>query len=170
MPGIAAVVILVVCACCAGSTALGQSVYRWTDERGVIHFGQDPRAGAHATKEFLPTPAARKSAGEKVKSSGSKSDKKRPAKVKVRENNILQTGPAAREISGRVKNTGKDTAKDVVVVVTVTDKDQNGRCLEEEVPVNPDTLDPGESGTFFREIEHPCLYGNTRIKIRADWK
>ncbi len=43
----------------AGSIAVGQGIYRWTDERGVVHFGNAPPGGKNAVEQKLPPKRAR---------------------------------------------------------------------------------------------------------------
>jgi len=156
--------------------AHGQSIYKWIDADGVVHFGDAPPSGTRGAspvelpaegRDRPPVKQHRKRAAEKKKSS---SHGKKAARVRIREKSVMQIGPAAREISGKVKNSGGRPAEDVIVVVSVIDVDQNGPCMQEEIAVTPSTLGPGESGAFSSEIEHPCLYGNTEIKFRAEWR
>jgi len=158
--------------------AAGQTVYRWRDEHGVLHFSQSPPPPGTAfqvrgmpTPQSLPTqvaeqtPAAR---GSPV--AGTPTPKlEGEARVEIVSQSAQQLEPSVRLFRGTVKNAGGTAARDVVVIVDVTERQQGAECLHTEIEVTPSSLAPGETGTFEAEFENPCFFGDVSVRVQPDW-
>jgi hypothetical protein len=163
----------------AGDGAAGQAVYKWTDERGVVHFSDvAPPAGTKYQVRDLPPPppppppppaaeAAVDAGGGAAAPAGERSG---PALVEIVEQEEAAAGDDTHEYRGKVKNVGGATASDVVVLVSVTETNQGAECLDEEVEVEPANLAPGETGTYSTQFSNPCFLGPTRTSIKPDWR
>ncbi len=179
----------------SASDARGQAVYRWTDERGVVHFSDSPPpAGTEVQVQNLPavpaaptsdgvspddapapgtevTPAAPEgAAAEGGATAQTGREKKKPAQLAVIDQQVRAQDGGVREFSGTVKNTGGATAHDVVVVISVTEPVQGASCLREEVDVQPSVLKPDEVGSYSIELENPCFYGPINTDVNPDWR
>ena len=161
----------------------GQSVYRWTDERGVVHFSDQPPPGGTkfelrdmppAPRPVPATPAAGESPVAGVISEAAATPKPRAktraARVEITEHEAEPAGNGVQDFSGTVENVGGSVAEDVVVVITVTEPVQGAQCLREEIDVDPSTLPPGDSGTFSVRLQNPCFLGPTTVDIRPEWR
>jgi hypothetical protein len=191
---LAACFVLLLAAC-----AVGQTIYQWTDENGVIHFGHSPPPdAAGAEVRTLPeAPAAESVVGEGAPAQAEetvegeeaaapqvgemtepasatgqppappRSAPSGPAKVRIESHEARRLGPSEREIAGTVRNVGGQVAEDIVVLLRVLD--DNGECLQEEIEVEPATLEPGRTGTFFADFDNPCFFGSPEIDLETDW-
>jgi hypothetical protein len=156
--------------------ASAQTFYKWTDERGVVHFSDVPPATTQEVEERnLPSrPAAAPSAPEPGEIPATGEGKtgvpgaasfEGPARVIVVSRRLPRTGPSAMHISGEVKNVGGEDAENVSVTISALDSGQGNPCLHEEVTVSPSTLRAGETGNFDIELDNPCLFGEPKIDI-----
>lgn len=159
----------------------GQPVYRWTDQRGVVHFSDQPPP--RGTKFELrdmpvpPTPAA--VVGAEVPADAGVAEaaatpkaqpKTRAARIEITEHETQPAGSGVQEFDGTVRNIGGSVAEDVVVIIRVTEPVQGAQCLREEVDVDPPTLPPDASGTFSVRLQNPCFLGPTTVDMRPDWR
>jgi len=156
-----------------------QTFYKWTDERGVVHFSDSPPSNVKEVEERnLPTrsdivtsPAPPADArGAVAETTPGAAQQAEPAKVVIVSRLTPRTGPSALHVSGEVKNIGGAEARDVAVTISVADATQGTPCLEEEADVVPSTLRGGESGNFDIDLDSPCLYGNPSLDIAPGWK
>ena len=148
-----------------GSLASAQTVYRWEDERGVVHFSDAPPPGAKNVQSrnmpLVPKPAVRgaenrdpaEETGVTEVSKDGETEKPETAdgepsaaRVEVKKQDVNASGDATGEFTGQVENVGGSRANDVAVVIEVTETNQGAHCLEEEVDVSPSALEPGEKG------------------------
>ena len=164
------------------SLAAAQTVYKWTDEDGVVHFSDSPppqmegvelktlpAGGAKAQRDAGTEPAAAPVPDQTPKAKG-----EGPARVTVVSQESPRTGPSALHILGEVKNVGGADAQRVIVTISAIDRSQGTPCLRQEAEVAPSTLHPGESGNFEIDLDSPCLYadqlyGDPSIDIAPDW-
>ena len=166
----------------AAVPAGAETVYRWTDARGVVHFSDVPPQGTHSQAETLPdapapivqsppeaaaveapAPPVAPASGEDTAASG-------PADVVLTDQRADPVGPATKSFHGKVKNKGGVEARDVFIALVVTDPVQGDECLRKEIDVTPSTLAPGAEGTFEAEFENPCFHGDTSNDLRAAWR
>lgn len=174
-----------------GSVVSAQTVYRWEDERGVVHFSDAPPRDAknvesrkmRASKPAIratgdPSGAALEPEGDSKKDPQQTESKKKPAtadsasgaaRVEIKEKDVSPVGEATNEFSGEVENVGGSRANDVVVIIEVTETNQGAHCLREEVDVSPSSLDPGERGSFSVTLSNPCFHGPIDPDLRAEW-
>lgn len=161
----------------------GQTVYRWTDEKGVVHFSDSsppkgtkyerhrlPAAPAVAVTGRAPTPEAK---GNDVSAQGeaeSAAAASGPARVILKDEHVEQAGPSAREFSGTVKNVGGAEAGDVYIAITVTNLDQGDECVQDEIAVVPSTLAPDATGVFAATLDTPCFFGNAGVDLVPEWR
>jgi hypothetical protein len=161
--------------------ATAQTVYKWTDEQGVVHFADLPPAHTKDVEErYLPArpaeepPAAAPGDEPSTAEVGEAAPKapaaEGPARVVVETRQTPRTGPSAMHIIGKVKNVGGTDAKGVAVTITAVDTTQGTPCLREEAGVAPSTLRPGESGNFDTDIDSPCLYGEPNVDVTPLWE
>jgi len=162
-------------------TLFAQRVYRWTDERGTVHFSDSPPPpGANVEVKDLPRkpPPARAAevSGDEPSPNAHAGPAAEPtpkragaAKVQILDQDQAHAGDAVYEFSGKVENTGGKTAEDVVVNITVTEPNQGARCVSEQVEVDPPTLQPGEKGSYFVSLENPCFHGPISAQVEPDW-
>jgi hypothetical protein len=160
------------------ATGAGQTVYRWTDERGGLHFTQSPPPPG-VQYEDRRMPAARPApteapvqaaAGEDVTPAGTPTPKlEGAARVELVRESARQMEPSVRLFKGTVRNAGRAEATDVVVNITVTETQQGAECLRVEVDVTPSSLPPGAEGTFEVELDNPCFFGDVSVKMEPDW-
>ncbi len=160
--------------CCYGIAA-GQTFYKWTDERGIVHFSDSPPVNTKNVEERnLPPPAKPHESNEKdaptdvktsstdAKTSGTNEG---PARVVLVSSHAPRTGPSAVHVSGEVKNVGGEDARSVAVIISAVDATAGTPCLREEVNVAPSSLRPGETGNFAADLDDPCLSGGTPVDI-----
>jgi len=166
-----------------------ETIYRWTDDRGVVHFGHLPPAGQNAEERHMrkrPTPKVEEAEEKKTDEDDEKSaspandDDAKPDEESEQEQSsssvILDNdetalvGGAVQRFTGRVKNLGNAIARDVAVDILVAADNRVGdECLRYRAAVTPAVLAPGASGTYAVEIENPCFAGGTRADVQARW-
>lgn len=164
------------------SSASGQTVYRWEDERGVVHFSDSPPPNAKNVERRsmprAPKPAIRGTEGPTVETSddakqvdGDKSETPtgEPARVEIKKQDVSPVGDATSEFFGEVENVGGSPANGVVAIIEVTETNQGAECFREEVDVSPSSLGPGEKGTYSVTMSNPCLYGPIATTVRLEW-
>ena len=152
------------------SMADAQTFYKWTDERGVVHFSDAAPADKKGVEErHLPVPREPAAAPVQVESQPPPGVEG-TARIVVVSRNAPRTGPSAMHVSGTVKNLGGADARSVAVRVSATDDMQGNPCLSEQTPVEPPTLRPGQTGTFDIEIDSPCLYGQPGLDVTPLWE
>jgi hypothetical protein len=162
--------------------AIAGTVYKWTDERGVVHFGDVPPAPATGirseTMPAAPPPVARPpqptsdapSDGAAAVPPGAGAEAVKEANVAVTDRQAEAIGPAAQSFRGKVKNQGGTEARDVFVAIVVTEPTQGDECLREEIDVEPSTLAPGAEGTFEAEFDNPCFHGPITADLSPEWR
>lgn len=160
--------------------AHGQTFYKWTDDRGIVHFSDTQPANVSGVEtRKLPVPQAPKAApGEEegevaetpaADSTPASEGSSGPARVILLSRQVPRTSPSAAHLTGEVKNVGGSDARAVGVTVTAVDATQGTPCLHEEAAVTPSTLRPGETGNFDVDLDSPCLYGDPPIDVVPDW-
>jgi len=162
----------------ACSIASAQTFYKWTDAQGIVHFSDAapadrkgveeqrlpvPPAGAPARPEPDAAASARAAANASAGLTG-------PARIIIVSQNTPRTGPSAMHISGQVRNVGGADARSVAVTISATDDTQGNPCLNEQAPVEPPTLHPGETGSFDVDVDNPCLYGQPGLEVAPVWE
>jgi hypothetical protein len=170
-----------------GNLASAQTVYRWEDERGVVHFSDAPPRDAKnvQTRSMprAPKPAIRGTEGpsavaDDASTTGDSVQSEKPAtadatpsaaRIEIKKRDVNPTGEATNEFTGEVENVGGSRANDVIVVIDVTETNQGDHCLREEVDVSPSSLDPGEKGSFSATLSNPCFYGPVATSVQAEW-
>ena len=157
--------------CCYG-IATGQTFYKWTDDRGIVHFSDSPPVNTKNVEErSLPPPAPGTSQAQEGSEKGAPTDGKTPgtnegpAHVVLVSSRAPRTGPSAVHVSGEVKNVGGEDARSVAVIISAVDVTAGTPCLHEELNVAPSSLRPGETGNFDADIDDPCLSGGTPVDI-----
>ena len=151
--------------CCYGS-ASAQTVYKWTDEQGTVHFADSPPVNTKNVEERnLPPPPPARAIEETTPAESKPPGAEGPARIVLISKHEPRTGPSAVHVSGEVKNVGGAEARGVSVTVTAVDSTAGTPCLHQDVSVTPSTLGPGETGNFDQEIEDPCLAGGTPLNI-----
>jgi hypothetical protein len=147
-----------------------QTLYKWTDDQGVIHFSDIPPSGgqkyeergtplgepgaaanaapANAAGDAPAAPAAAGAAPEAGTTAA--------ARVILVSHNTIPRSTDARHLIGVVKNVGGHPASRVAVTAHIADS--TGReCAREEIEVVPNTLPPGESGNFDATLRNSCF-------------
>ena len=159
-----------------------QRVYRWTDERGVVHFSDSPPPGATnvEVKDLPRQPTAAPVAAQEseapppdaVAAAGTTPTPKRSGKasVEVVDQTQQSVGDALYEFSGTVENTGGSTAEDVVVIISVSEPNQGADCVTQEAEVSPSRLAAGARGKYSVTLENPCFHGPIDTEVRTDWE
>ncbi len=163
------------------TVAIAQTYYKWTDNRGVVHFSdQAPAQGKGVEERQLPPVS--EGAGSSAQPApvdteeGTQAKKadagptEGPAQVVVVSHQSPRTGPSAMHIHGKVKNVGGEDAQRVSVTISAVDSQQGNPCLHDEVPVTPSTLHPGETGKFDTHVDSPCLFGDAKVDIGPVWE
>lgn len=157
---------------------VGQTVYRWTDERGGVHFTQSPPPhGEQFEVRDIPgrpsapaPPADETAAGPDATPAGTPAPKQEgAARVDLVKQSAQEVGPSTRLFKGTVQNAGAAEARNVVVHLTVTETQQGDECLQTEIDVTPSSLPPGASGTFEAEFDDPCFFGKVSVHMEPDW-
>jgi hypothetical protein len=156
-----------------------QTVYKWTDEHGVIHFADSPPPDARKVEErHLPgAPASNASDDTPTEPRTPRSDAltrhdpgaPAPAQVILASRKTPSTGPSSVHVQGEVRNVGGSDAARVAVTISATDSNDGSSCLQEEIAVSPPTLRPGETGSFDTDFDKPCLLGQPKIDIAPVW-
>ncbi|MFN8628328.1 MAG: DUF4124 domain-containing protein [Candidatus Binatia bacterium] len=154
---------------CAAATA--QTVYKWTDDRGVIHFADSPPPEARKVEErHLPGPPASQSGADvPAEVRTPRSDAQAPAQVIIASRMTPRTGPSSVHIQGEVRNVGGRDAARVAVTVVAADPHDGSSCVQEEIDVSPPTLRPGQTGSFETDVDNPCLLNQPSIDIAPVW-
>ena len=171
---------LVAAVLAVGGRSNAADVYRWTDERGVVHFSDvpPPQAGKFTT-ESLPDapPRAAESEGNAAPVEGAaaaapaaEQTSVGPASVVLKAHDAVAVGPATQAFRGKVKNQGGSAARDVTIAIVVTEPIQGAECLRDVIDVEPPTLRPGEEGSFDAQFDNPCFHGPTNADLRAEWR
>jgi hypothetical protein len=167
----------------AAGSASAQTVYRWEDERGVVHFSDAPPRDAKNIESRnmprAPKPSIREAADPSVaapaESEGDSNKDPKPgatpsaARIEITAKSVIPAGEATNEFSGEVENVGGSPANDVVVIIEITEPNQGADCLREEVDVSPSSLEPGEKGSFSVTLSNPCFYGPITPNLRPEW-
>lgn len=160
------------------SIASAQTFYKWTDEKGVVHFSDVPPPETKGVEERrLPVPPAAEPARSESDAAASTQAAANPsqgltgpARIIIVSQNTPRTGPSALHISGQVRNVGGAAARSVAVTISATDDTQGNPCLNEQAPVEPPTLHPGETGNFDVDLDSPCLYGKPGLDVAPVWE
>jgi hypothetical protein len=157
---------------------VGQNVYRWTDAQGGLHFTQSPpppEAQFEVRNMPSPPPApstpVKEPAAQPEVAPGETPAPKRegPARVELGKQLTQEVGPSRRLFKGTVQNVGGLAARNVAILLTVTETQQGEECLQAEIDVAPSTLPPGADGTFEAEFDNPCFFGNVSVRMEPDW-
>jgi uncharacterized protein DUF4124 len=163
-----------------GSLANAQTYFKWTDDKGVVHFSDAPPADSKGVEErHLPAPPAVAPpkevavgrASEASANEGAPTDQPPtgPARVIVTSRQAPHTGPSAVHVIGEVKNVGGADARRVAVTISAVDVTQGTPCLKEEASVEPSTLHPGDKGNFDVDVDSPCLFGDPNVDVAPVW-
>ena len=166
----------------AGAYAGAETVYKWTDEKGTVHFADAPPAHSGGYKaEDLPDaqPPAAAAPADATSAAGANADGGKPgegrapsgpARVVLTDHKAVPLGPSLQAYRGAVKNEGGVEARDVVIAIVVTEPIQGAECLHDQIDVEPSTLPPGGVGTFEAEFDNPCFHGPTEAALQAEWR
>jgi len=164
----------------AASPSFADTVYRWVDERGTVHFSDAPPPQGAFESQTMPDapPTAVPTAQSAAPASGdttaspaaAEAPPSGPARVAVTDQGADAVAPTVQVIRGRVKNEGGRTASDVHIAVVVTEPVQGAECLQDTIDVEPATLEPGEEGTFEAEYTNPCFHGPTDVLLKPQWR
>jgi hypothetical protein len=169
-------------ACAVGgwcAAAAAQTFYKWTDERGLVHFSDQPpvRSGGVEERHLAVPPAASRPAEEAPAPADvaggaepAAAGYEGPARVILVSRQAPRIGPSAVHITGEVKNVGGADARRVAVTLSAVDITQGTPCLQGEAAVAPPTLRPGDKGNFDADIDSPCLYGDTQVDVTPVWE
>jgi hypothetical protein len=159
------------------------TMYRWTDDRGVVHFADVPPPNVKTYRaEPLPIfpPAAPQSAAG-TEASAATGDPEAaakpataavatgPARLVIIDREEVSLGGAVQSFSGKVKNQGGTEAHDVAVAIRVIEPTQGDECVTDEIDVAPANLAPGATGTFEADFNSPCFQGPTQTELRVEW-
>ena len=157
------------------SMAAAQTYYKWTDDKGVVHFADVPPAQGTAEERHLPAapavkprePAQAREAA--VAETPTAFPGEGPARVILVSRQLPRTGPSSMHMIGEVKNVGGAEARRVAVTITAVDITAGTPCLNEEAAVTPSNLRPGESGRFDVDVDSPCLAGRANVDVAPIW-
>ena len=149
-----------------------QTFYKWTDDRGVVHFADQAPTGAKQVEErHLPAvPDLQVKLPEDGNAAIPGATPGAEGRVIIETHEESHSGPSTIHVTGRVKNVGPSAAENVSVAVSAVDSAQGTPCLQVETSANPSTLGAGESGSFETDIESPCLRGDTPVVLNPSWK
>jgi hypothetical protein len=160
--------------------ATAQQVYKWTDERGIVHFSDAPPKGNEYQVRNLPPakvaaePPTEQSGEEGVPQPAAaaipEAKRKGPASLQISEQKEEPVGESTHQYRGKVKNVGGENASGVVVLIRVTDSQQGAECVNDQIEVRPSELAAGETGTYAAEFTNPCYFGPTSASLRPDWE
>lgn len=157
--------------------AAAQRIYRWTDENGVVHFGNQPPANTHAEEKRLPPPPPPPPTKppESTPTAGD-SESAEPAAEPQTSSDIIfgdiETAlveGSVQRFSGTVKNSGTTVARNVSVDIRVTSDGGNEECVRQRTAVAPRDLAPGASGRYLVDVESPCFLGATNAELQTRW-
>lgn len=156
--------------------APAQTVYTWTDEKGTVHFSDQRPAGAKNVAERR-MPAEKESEPVDATEAPTLPERERAAatragapQVVLERQDIERTGASSFRVAGTVRNTGGTAAPGVRISLAAPDPVQGNPCLEDEIAIEPDPLPPGESVSFEKVVDHPCLHGDARIELAVRWQ
>jgi hypothetical protein len=158
-----------------GTYATAQTVYKWTDEQGVVHFSDNPPPrGQQFEKQDIPPPPPPPPtvAGAEAGAPGTTSEEKfeGPARVILTKNDSFPRGGTSRHVIGVVKNVGGAPAARVRITAHITDAEGRA-CESEDIDVAPSRLDPGASGNFDTTIDSPCFAdGGGSVDAAPQWE
>jgi hypothetical protein len=156
-----------------------ETVYKWTDEKGTVHFADvpPPHAGQYKSEDMPDAPPPAAAPAEATPAAGAEGAKPAdgsgpggPARVVLTDHKAVQLGPTQEAYRGAVKNEGGVEARDVVISIVVTEPIQGAECLHDQIDVEPSTLPPGGVGTFEAEFDNPCYHGPTEAALQAEWR
>lgn len=167
------------------AVATGDTVYRWVDEGGVVHFADSPPTGKQEYEERVigPAPITRRETDTNAAPAGTTGDTATagettsakaetqasgPARVILTSQSALARGADARHLVGIVKNVGGETALRVRITAHVADRNGN-ECQNEDVDVVPSELEPGETGNFDTTLSSPCFVDGGSVDAEARW-
>jgi len=163
--------------------AFAQTFYKWTDDRGVVHFSDAPPANIKNVEErAISAPPVVRQSGEATPDAGRaavtggaegappEAAPTGPARVVILSRETPRISPSAIRVMGRVRNAGGEPASNVSVEVTVVDETQGTVCMQEQVDVEPTTLEGGKGGTFDVTLDNPCLFGAANLNIEPQWQ
>lgn len=164
--------------CCI---AHAQTFYKWTDDRGVVHFSDQQPANVNGLEErhLPPVPASEAATTEAPENPESQPAQpgasgapvaQGPPQVVLISHETPRTGPSAIHVSGEVKNVGGEEARGVSVTITALDDTQGNPCLQQATTVSPPTLRSGDSGSFDLDLDSPCLFGDPSVSITPAWE
>ncbi len=172
-----------VVACIVGgvwTAAAAQTYYKWTDDRGVVHFSDQAPMQTKGVEERQlppgPPPAEEAASPPEPLSPGTTAGRgeappaQGPAQVIVVSQQSPRTGASSIHVAGKVKNVGGGDARHVAVTISAVDSQQGNPCLQEEVPVTPPTLRSGETAGFDTDVDSPCLFGDPKVHIDPVWE
>jgi len=190
--------VFVACVLAAWSApTLAQTFYKWTDDKGIVHFADMPPSRPQGVEErtLRVPPVVSKPAndaeavndgdtanGDQAKatdadaaagaagSGAAKATGTGPAKVIMLSSKDRRTGPSSVHITGEVKNVGGEDAQNVAITVVALDVTQGTPCLEEETEVTPGKLGPGQTGNFDVDLNNPCLFGEANVNTKPVWE
>ena len=171
MGRIRAFLLIVVCSLLGWHvTTTAQTVYKWTDAAGVVHFSDEPPADMKGVEEqHLANEPVVKQESAPAEGNAKESAATGPARVVLVARQNPRIGPSAMHVIGQVKNVGGADARGVAVTISAVDATQGTPCLNEQASVSPSTLAPGETGDFDVNIDSPCLYGEPNLDIAPVW-
>lgn len=153
------------------SVAEAQTYYKWTDERGTVHFSDQPPAGQAKVEERVLAPQrSRPEAALETSKEPQPVTEPGPAQVVIAKQEVERLGANAVHIRGELENTGGSEARGVTVVVKAKDVGQGNPCLEREVTPTRDVLPPKARTTFEAEITDPCLLGEAPVEMSVNWE
>ena len=172
--GLLVALVVALVAALLAAAADAQTIYRWKDESGRLHFSDAPPAGGlpFETEHMpAPPPVDTPSVAEtpEVPAAGQPQGATGPASVVITDRQSTPGGGSVMEFSGKVKNKGGETARDVTVLIHVVDPNSGKDCLQESVDVSPAALGAGETGTYRAQFTSPCFLGPTNVEITPDW-
>lgn len=160
-----------------GGAAWAATVYRWTDEHGVVHFADVPPPNVETySRERLPDappaptrPPAPADSGAPAHAAKAPAAPvpKGPARVVIAAHEEVGVGDAVQSFTGKVRNEGGTDARNVSISVRVVEPSQGDECLREVIEVEPATLPPGATGTFEAEFDSPCFRWPTQADLRV---
>jgi len=158
-----------------GQSALGQTVYRWTDEQGVVHFADSPPPQRKDVQKQdmprgVPIAAPEAAADAPPPAGGDAPRAGGPAHIVLTKHEETGVAPAVQSFTGTVKNDGGAEATEVSVALRVVEPNSGDECIVAEIEVEPSTLAPGAKGTFDADFESPCFKGPTRAELNAVWR
>jgi hypothetical protein len=173
-----------------GSAAASQTVYTWKDDKGVVHFADEKPEGVNDVEKLtLEAPAPLVSGREEgeqpaeggdaesmsvtpAAGGGSDAQAQRasgPSEVVFLGAELSPAGKTARNVRGRVRNSGGEPARRVTVRVVITDAQSGNLCTAGDLDVTPAALGAGETGTFEGTLDTPCFYANPKISYYPEW-